>query len=164
MATSRGKINKYGWFKDKITWKLVDFTSKLLYFTKLRGLPHFLPQPSNIFTQIYLPYLWHFATLLLLQHFILFILSLIRLLKVTHLSVLGENWVKGSGCIPEDLTQVAPKSGQSLSLLCWWCLRHGIDVDPMCWLVDKTDLGITWVIASGWIPEQLTQVIPKSDK
>ena len=30
---------------------------------KLNGLLHFLPQPSDIFTQIYLPYLWHFATL-----------------------------------------------------------------------------------------------------
>ena len=28
------------------------------------GLSHFLPQPSNIVTQIYLTYLWHFVTLL----------------------------------------------------------------------------------------------------
>ena len=63
MATSRGKSIKYGWFKDKTTSKLVKFTQKLLNFTKLRGLLHFLPQLSNIFTQIYLPYLWHFATL-----------------------------------------------------------------------------------------------------
>ena len=35
----------------------------------------------------------------------------------TFLSVLGVNWVKGSGCIPEQLTQVAPKLGQSFALL-----------------------------------------------
>ena len=63
MATSRGKSIEYGWFKDKTTSKLVELTQKLLHFTKLRGLLHFLPQLSNIFTQIYLPYLWHFATL-----------------------------------------------------------------------------------------------------
>ena len=34
---------------------------------KLCGFLHFLPQPSNIFTQIYLPYLWHFATLSVLN-------------------------------------------------------------------------------------------------
>ena len=38
-------------------------TSKLLYFTQLCGLPYFLPKPFNIFTQRYVPYLWHFATL-----------------------------------------------------------------------------------------------------
>ena len=42
---------------------LVELIPKLLHFSKLCGLLHFLPQPSNIFTQIYLPYLWHFATL-----------------------------------------------------------------------------------------------------
>ena len=35
----------------------------LLNLAELQGLPNFLPKPSNIFTQIYLPYLWHFATL-----------------------------------------------------------------------------------------------------
>ena len=41
-----------------------DFNTQiLLNFTKLCGLLQFLPQPSNIFIQIYLPYLWHFATL-----------------------------------------------------------------------------------------------------
>ena len=57
------KSIKYGWFKDKTTSKLVEFTAKLLYFAKLCGLLHFLPWFSNIFTQIYLPCLWHFATL-----------------------------------------------------------------------------------------------------
>ena len=54
---------KYGWFKDKTTSKLIEFTQKLLHFTKLRGLFYLnlLPQPFNIFTQIYLPYLWRFA-------------------------------------------------------------------------------------------------------
>ena len=86
-------------------------------------------------------------------------------LTCVNLSVLGVHWVQGSGCIPEHLTQVAPKTDQSFSLLCWWYLRHGDHgVDPKCWLVDLSDLGIKWVIASGWIPEQLTQVIPKSDK
>ena len=32
------KSIKYGWFKDKTTSKLVEFTQKLLSFTKLRGL------------------------------------------------------------------------------------------------------------------------------
>ena len=63
MATTRGESIEYGWFKDKTTSKLVELTQKLLHFRKLRGLLHFLPQLSNIFTQIYLPYLWHFATL-----------------------------------------------------------------------------------------------------
>ena len=66
----REKSFKYGWFKDKTTSKLVEFIQKLLHFTKRRGLPiYFLPQPSNIFIQIYLPFwhlwhLWHFATLI----------------------------------------------------------------------------------------------------
>ena len=34
----------------------------------------------------------------------------------------------------------------------------GFEHDP------QTDLGISWVIASGYIPEQPCQVIPKSDK
>ena len=72
MATSRGKSIKYGCSKHKTTSKLelVEFTP--IFFTKLRGFAHFLPQPSNIFTQIYLPYLWHFATLpnLTLSHFV----------------------------------------------------------------------------------------------
>ena len=37
-------------------------------------------------------------------------------------------------------------------------LPWGFEHDP------QTDLGITWAIASGYIPEQLCQVIPKSDK
>ena len=42
---------------------MVEFSPKLLHFTKLHSLLHFLPEPCNIFTQIYLPYLWHFAIL-----------------------------------------------------------------------------------------------------
>ena len=58
-------------------------------------------------------------------------------LTCVNLSVLGVHWVQGSGCIPEHLTQVAPKTDQSFSLLCWWYLRHGVHgVDPKCWLVD----------------------------
>ena len=63
----RGKAENYSFkqkcFKDKTSKQLVEFTPKLLHFTKLCGTPYFLPQPSNIFTQIYLSYLWHFATL-----------------------------------------------------------------------------------------------------
>ena len=43
------------------------YIQKIPYLTWPRVLPHFLPQPSNIFTQIYLPYLWHFATLIQLN-------------------------------------------------------------------------------------------------
>ena len=43
--------------------KKVESAPKLLNFTKLRGLLPICPQPFNIFTQIYLPYLWHFTTL-----------------------------------------------------------------------------------------------------
>ena len=32
-----------------------------------KSVNRFLPQPSNIFTQIYLQYLWHFETLLLIK-------------------------------------------------------------------------------------------------
>ena len=39
-----------------------------------------------------------------------------------------------------------------------WVVPWGLEHDP------QTDLGITWAIASGYIPEQLCQVIPKSDK
>ena len=42
-------------------WK--NSPQNYFHFTKLCGLPHFLPRPSNIFTKIYLPYLWNFATL-----------------------------------------------------------------------------------------------------
>ena len=54
MVTLRGKGIKYGWFKDKTTSKLVKFTPKLIHFAKLHGVLHFLPQPYNIFTQIYI--------------------------------------------------------------------------------------------------------------
>ena len=92
-------------------------------------------------------------------------MALVVLTLSVNLSVLGVHWVQGSGCIPEHLTLVAPKSDQSFSLLCWWCLSHSVHgVDPECWLFDLSDLGIKWVIASGWILEQLTQVIPKSDQ
>ena len=63
MATSSGKVSNLAHLKmkpHKNCWNL----PKTTHFRKLRGLLHFLPQPSNIFTQIYLPYLWHFATLL----------------------------------------------------------------------------------------------------
>ena len=84
---------------------------------------------------------------------------------LVDLTDVGINWAIALWWIPKQLTQVIPKSDQSFSMLCWWYLRHGVHgVDPKCWLVDLTDLGIKWVIASGWIPEQLTQVIPKSDK
>ena len=56
MNTSMEKSIKYGWFKDKTTSKLVKIIQKLHHFTKRRGLLQFLPKPSNIFTQIYLPY------------------------------------------------------------------------------------------------------------
>ena len=36
-------------------------------------------------------------------------------------------------------------------------LRHDAhSVDPKCWLIDLLDLDVTWVRASGWIPEQLS--------
>ena len=70
MATSReenGKVYQIchimANLKTKPLKKMVKSTPRLLNFTKLRGVLHFLPKPSNIFTQIYLPYLWHFATL-----------------------------------------------------------------------------------------------------
>ena len=39
----------------------------ILDFAKLFILPEILPQPSNLFTRIYPPYPWHFATLVLLE-------------------------------------------------------------------------------------------------
>ena len=70
MATSReekGKVYQIchiiADLKTKPIKRMVKSTPRLPNFTKLRGLLHFLPKPSNIFTQIYLPYLWHFATL-----------------------------------------------------------------------------------------------------
>ena len=44
--------------------------------------------------------------------------ALVVLTLSVNLSVLGVHWVQGSGCIPEHLTLVAPKSDQSFSLLC----------------------------------------------
>ena len=41
--------------KDKTSSTLVDFPSKTLNFIKMHGFQHFLLQPSNTFTQIYLP-------------------------------------------------------------------------------------------------------------
>ena len=43
------------WFKDKTSSKLVEFAPKTLNFIKMHGFLHFLLQPSNTFTQIYLP-------------------------------------------------------------------------------------------------------------
>ena len=52
---------------------------------------------------------------------------------LVDLSDLGITWVIASGLIPEQLTQVAPKSDQSFSLLCWWYLRHGVHgANPEC--------------------------------
>ena len=45
-------------------------------------------------------------------------MALVVLTLSVNLSVLGVHWVQGSGCIPEHLTLVAPKSDQSFSLLC----------------------------------------------
>ena len=45
-------------------------------------------------------------------------MALVVLTLSVYLSVLGVHWVQGSGCIPEHLTQVAPKTDQSFSLLC----------------------------------------------
>ena len=41
--------------KDKTSSKLVEFAPKTLNFIKMHGFLHFLLQPSNTFTQIYLP-------------------------------------------------------------------------------------------------------------
>ena len=41
-------------------------------------------------------------------------MALVVLTLSVNLSVLGVHWVQGSGCIPEHLTLVAPKSDQSL--------------------------------------------------
>ena len=62
--TSAENFIIYGWFYDRNSYKFPNFTHTTTSLAKLHVLPHFLPQPSNIFTQIYLPYLWHFATLL----------------------------------------------------------------------------------------------------
>ena len=50
-------------FKQNIIKFCRIYQKNSSFFTNVCGLPHFLPQPPNIFTQIYLPYLWHFATL-----------------------------------------------------------------------------------------------------
>ena len=42
---------------------VIIYTQKIPFLALPRVLSHFLRQPSDIFTQIYLPYLWHFATL-----------------------------------------------------------------------------------------------------
>ena len=61
MATSRGErvkdAIKWTVFKQDIVEVCGIQPKSSSRFTNLRGLPHFLPQPSNIFTQIYLPYL-----------------------------------------------------------------------------------------------------------
>ena len=49
--------NKQSTLKDALV-------QKNRWSTKLCGFLHFLPQYSNIFTQIYLPYQWYFATLM----------------------------------------------------------------------------------------------------
>ena len=46
--------HRAGW-KDKTSSKLVDFPPKTLNFIKMHGFQHCLLQPSNTFTQIYLP-------------------------------------------------------------------------------------------------------------
>ena len=42
----------------------IKFTQKNTKFSKTVCYPHFLPRHPNIYTWIYLPYPWHFATLL----------------------------------------------------------------------------------------------------
>ena len=79
---------KYGWFKDKTTSKLIEFTQKLLHFTKLRGLFYLnlLPQPFNIFTQIYLKFCISGCWLVLQE-----------MVSCRNFSVTGtaDNWAKG---------------------------------------------------------------------
>ena len=81
------------------------------------------------------------------------------------LSDLGVTWVKASGWIPEQLSQVSPKSDYFFSLLGDFVLGVALIVSGVSIFlsVDLSDLGVTWVKASGWIPEQLSQVSPKSD-
>ena len=65
-------------------------------------------------------------------------------------------------------TWTAEPSFTQIGLYFLFCLRRGShSVRGLyffkCWLIDLSDLGVTWVRASGWIPEQLSQVSPKSD-
>ena len=47
----------------------------------------------------------------------------------------------------------------------WCCLRHGAQMlTSKCWLFYLWDLGVAWPIASGCMPEQMSQVSPKSDQ
>ena len=46
---------KQDWFSYIFLHYLLEFTQQIL--------PHFLPQPANCFTWIYLPYLWNFVIL-----------------------------------------------------------------------------------------------------
>ena len=60
MLTSLSKLDS---FYMKILPQLQKSSKKRLDSAKLHVLTNFLPQTANIFTQIYLPYIWHFATL-----------------------------------------------------------------------------------------------------
>ena len=48
--------------------QLCHIVMSVLHSCDVCILTHFLPQVFNIFTQIYLPYLWHFATLVWINH------------------------------------------------------------------------------------------------
>ena len=44
-------------FKKELHISCLNIPAQLLNLAELQGLPHFLPQTSKNFTQIYLPYL-----------------------------------------------------------------------------------------------------------
>ena len=144
-----------------------DHQCKIDWYLHWSSLPLHLPssQVENRRTDWDFIFVKHKSSLsLYLADFVLGMVLVVLTLS-GNLSVLGDTGSTASGCIPEHLTEFERKSDQSFSLLCWWYLRHGAHgVDPKCWLVDSTDLGIIWPTASGWIPKQLTQVIPKSDQ
>ena len=51
---------------NKLSCLYTEIFPEIPNFSKMNVLPNFLPQPTNIFTRIYLSYPWHFVTLLLL--------------------------------------------------------------------------------------------------
>ena len=95
-------------------------------------------------------FLWWVAEMLTLHCWLLYLWDL------------GETWYRGSGCIPEQLCQVSPKS--YCDFLCFWCfLGQGARMlTRQCWLLYLWDLVQTWYSGSGCIPEELCQVYPKS--
>ena len=141
----------------------MEFDQKLLQFTKLKGLPHFLPQPSNIFTQIYLLYLWHFATLMHST-------SLLYWYNCWYIMCLSDDWLYAHSIVVQvkryvgkgrmKKTRWSKSKRQTNIWRCWWYWFSFIQTShsPHCWgTIDPTSDCCTMRSPALLLSENLTR-------